>query len=222
MHQPNRGVFVAEITADDLLGLLLPVRLAIESHAVPRAAARLEPAGTAELESVIDEMRAAAAAGDLAAVNDLDVRFHELTVQMSGSAQALQLWRSVQPRIRAQIYRLARRHADLDEIVVEHRQLLDAIQAGDPDILHQLLAEHIISSARQLLATPATPGPAEDLVRAAVLSPALASADPGDTQRPGTRRAQARCQHVSPVTRAGATGVPAGRSIDKRDIPSGS
>jgi DNA-binding GntR family transcriptional regulator len=64
--------------------------------------------------------QAAAANGNLTLLSELDVRFHDLIVQMSGSAQALQLWRSVQPRIRAQIYRLATGHADLEEIVLEH------------------------------------------------------------------------------------------------------
>jgi DNA-binding GntR family transcriptional regulator len=155
VHRPNHGVFVAEITSEDLLGLLLPVRLAIESHAVPKAAAQLGADSLGELEAIIDTMRPAAAKGNLTLLNELDIRFHDLTVQMSGSAQALQLWRSVQPRIRAQIYRLAPRHADLAEIVLEHSELLDAIRAGDPGILRQLLEEHIIGSARQLLGIPA-------------------------------------------------------------------
>lgn len=164
VHRPNHGVFVAEITEDDLLCVLLPVRLAIESHAVPRAAARLraersrtegadEGDGIGQLESIVAAMRAAAAKGKLVVVNELDVRFHELTVQMSGSAQALQLWRSVEPRIRAQIYRLAPRHADLAEIVLEHSKLLEAIRVGDPGMMRELLTEHIIGSARQLLGT---------------------------------------------------------------------
>jgi DNA-binding GntR family transcriptional regulator len=151
VHRPNRGVFVAEITPDDLLGLLLPVRLAIESHAVPRAAARLGPAELGDLEAIIARMRAAAADGNLALVNELDLGFHELTVQMSGSAQALQLWRSIQPRIRAQIYRLAPRHAHLDEIALEHSRLLDAMRSGGGSTLRDLLDEHVIGLNRQLL-----------------------------------------------------------------------
>lgn len=151
VHYPNHGVFVAEITSEDLLGVLLPVRLAIENHAVPKAAARLGPAGLGELEAIVETMRASTKDGNLALTNELDLRFHEMTVQASGSSQALQLWRSVQPRIRAQIYRLAPRHAAMEEIVLEHRQLLDAIRDGDPGKLRELLEEHIIGSARQLL-----------------------------------------------------------------------
>jgi DNA-binding GntR family transcriptional regulator len=151
VHSPNRGAFVAEITSDDLLGLLLPVRLAIEKHAVPRAVGRLGSAGMAELEAIVEAMRAAADDRNLSLLNELDVRFHELTVRASGSAQALQLWRSVQPRIRAQIYQLAPRHANLEEIMLEHRELLDAIRAGQLEELSRLLEEHVIGSAVQLM-----------------------------------------------------------------------
>jgi len=155
LHSPNHGAFVAEFTADDLLGLLLPVRLAIEKHAVPLAASRLGADGLAELDAIVDAMHAASEDGNLALVNELDVRFHDLTVRASGSAQALQLWRSVQPRIRAQIYKLAPRHANLEEITLEHRELLNAIRAGQLDELSRLLEEHVIGSAVQLMGGPA-------------------------------------------------------------------
>jgi DNA-binding GntR family transcriptional regulator len=189
VHHPNHGVFVAEITSEDLLGLLLPVRLAIESHAVPQAAAVLGPDGLGELEVIIEAMRVGAAEGNLTLMNELDVRFHELTVQASGSAQALQLWRSVQPRIRAQIYRLAPRHGDLKEIVAEHRQLLDAIRTGDPTRLHELLEEHVVGSARQLLGTTGTTGTgvADEAAGADLSQRAPVTLAPGDaTARPAS------------------------------------
>lgn len=151
LHRPNRGVFVAEITTADLLHLLLPVRLSIERHAIPLAAERMGGEGVAELGSLVAAMAEQAEAGDLAAVNELDVAFHERAVELSGSAQALQLWRAVQPRIRAQIHRLAPRHRRLEEIVAEHRLLLDAIAARDLAGLGPLLDQHVVGSARRLL-----------------------------------------------------------------------
>jgi DNA-binding GntR family transcriptional regulator len=150
-HQPNRGVFVADITEDDLLGLLLPVRLTIEQHAVLRAVERMSSGELLRLEQTVEAMRSCAERGDLARVNELDVRFHELTIEFSGSSQALQLWRSVQPRIRAQIYRLAVRHEHIRDIVAEHEQLLDAIRSGNRHVLATLLEDHVIASARTLL-----------------------------------------------------------------------
>jgi DNA-binding GntR family transcriptional regulator len=150
-HVPNYGVYVADITAGELMRLLLPIRLSIETYAVPLAAQRLRTERFGELEELVDRMDEGARNGDLALINDLDVRFHEITVEAADSLHALQLWRSVQPRIRAQIYRLAPRHRELAEIPQEHRLLLEAIRAEDDDSLRKALEEHIIGTAAQLL-----------------------------------------------------------------------
>jgi len=150
-HFPNRGVFVAEVTADDLLGVLLPVRLAIETYAAVRLTERADADTFAALETLVADMYEQAAKGDLAQVNELDLAFHELTVRASGSAHALQLWHSVQPRIRAQIYRLSPRHRAIDEIPAEHRELLDVIRAGRADPVRTMIEQHIIGTAVELL-----------------------------------------------------------------------
>lgn len=149
-HIPNRGAFVATVSADELLGVLLPVRLAIEQFAVETVCA--DPAVLAELERLVALMDDAAGAGDLEQLNDLDVLFHETIVRAAKSEHAMQLWTSVQPRIRMQIYRLAKRHDTLFEIPEEHRALLEAIKNGSPDNRRSALDAHILASARELLA----------------------------------------------------------------------
>jgi GntR family transcriptional regulator of gluconate operon len=150
-HIPNRGVFVMEIIAEDLLGVLLPVRLAIESYAAVRLARQGDDATFDELEEIVKAMEAVATRGDLAEVNDLDLAFHQLTVRASGSAHAVQLWHSVQPRIRAQIYRLSPRHRAIGEIPREHRELLAALRGGRERTVRKVVEEHIIGSAAALL-----------------------------------------------------------------------
>jgi DNA-binding GntR family transcriptional regulator len=150
-HFPNRGVFVTEIGRGDLVDLLLPVRLAIERYAVPRGLERIRASHLGELRDMVGRMEQSAREENLAAINELDVRFHELTVRAAGAPQALQLWNTVQPRIRAQIYRLAPRHRDLQEIVTEHRDLLAALAGSSEDQVRAAIQEHIIGTARRLL-----------------------------------------------------------------------
>ncbi len=149
-HIPNRGAFVATVSAEELLGVLLPVRLAIEQFAVEAACA--DPAVLAELERLVALMDRAAADDDLEQLNDLDVLFHETIVKSARSEHAMQLWASVQPRIRMQIYRLAKRHDSPFAIPDEHRALLEAIRTGGPDGRRSALGTHIVASARELLA----------------------------------------------------------------------
>jgi DNA-binding GntR family transcriptional regulator len=153
-HFPNRGTFVADVSSEEYLGVLLPVRAAIESYAVPRAAAHLTPEIRRELEELVSQIEDAANSDSLLEINELDLRFHELTVEAAGSIHALQLWRAVAPRIRAQIFRLSPRHRNLQEIAHEHRLLLDSLLTGDPDAIRTAVEDHIIGSARQLLSQP--------------------------------------------------------------------
>ncbi|GAA1000313.1 GntR family transcriptional regulator [Acrocarpospora macrocephala] len=150
-HFPNRGVFVADISATDLIGVLIPVRLAIEMFAVTAAAPALRAGGIADLENLIEQMRVAAERNDRLTINELDVRFHETIVRASASSHALQLWRSVQPRIRAQIYALAPRHHAADDIVAEHQQIVDAIRDGDDEKLKAVITEHVQITPLRLL-----------------------------------------------------------------------
>lgn len=149
-HIPNRGAFVTSVSSDELLGVLLPVRLAIESFAVGTAGA--DPTTLDELRHLVEQMNVAAQAGDLDQLNELDVTFHESIVRSAHSDHALQLWASVQPRIRMQIHRLARRHSTPFAIPEEHRVLLNSIEHDEPEQLRCTLEDHIVTSARRLLA----------------------------------------------------------------------
>ena len=149
-HIPNRGAFVTSVSPDELLGVLLPVRLAIESFAVETAGA--DPTTVEELRHLVEQMNVAAQAGDLDQLNELDVTFHESIVRSAHSDHALQLWASVQPRIRMQIHRLARRHSTPFAIPEEHRILLASIEHDEPEQLRRTLEDHIVTSARRLLA----------------------------------------------------------------------
>lgn len=157
-HVPNYGVYVADINPGELIRLLLPVRLAIETYAVPLAAEKLRASRLDELERLVDKMDEGVRTGDIALINDLDVRFHEITVEAAGSLHALQLWRSVQPRIRALIYRLAPKHEELAEIPQEHRQLLQALRSQDETALRKAIEEHIIGTNTELLDAAIAPG----------------------------------------------------------------
>ncbi len=145
---PNRGVFVSGVTEEDLLHVLLPVRLTLESYAATHLKS---PSRTlSELSEIVQAMTHAAADHDLQRVNHCDLAFHKTLVHGAVSPHAGQLWTGVSPRIRLQISTLSVHH-DFDDIVVEHEQLLDALRKG-PDSALAVLDDHIIGSARRLLA----------------------------------------------------------------------
>lgn len=150
-HYPNRGVFVASVSSEELFAVLLPVRLTLERYAISRSLA----GRTAELFDALEEqvrlMKQGAAANDRASVVEADMAFHELLVEYSGAPHTTQLWRAVQPRVRVVMYQLGPRHA-LSDIPAEHVELLAALKKGDLAEIDAVLERHIIGDAQRLSA----------------------------------------------------------------------
>jgi DNA-binding GntR family transcriptional regulator len=152
VHYPNRGVFVADVSTEELFGMLLPMRRMLEEYAVGHTVTRITETQWEELTACVQMMEAGADVNDLAAINEADIRFHELTVLWSGQPHTVQLWQAVQARTRAQIYRLAPRHRDAGEVAREHAYLVQQFRTGDQALISEALEEHIIVSAKDLLA----------------------------------------------------------------------
>lgn len=146
-HHPNRGVFVTEVSIDELFSVLLPIRLTVESYAFTQSASRLAEADLAELRRLIEVMDQGVKDADSVAITEADLRFHELVVLASAAPHTIQLWRSVHSRIRAQLYRMAPQHVTRGEIAAEHRTLLSVVQEGDPKAIRDALHEHIVVAA---------------------------------------------------------------------------
>jgi DNA-binding GntR family transcriptional regulator len=125
--------------------VLVPIRITLETFAFRKALPLLTDADFATLEQLVDTMRAAGKRADLDALAEADVRFHEVMIERSGQHHCAQLWRSIEPRVRAYFRRDASAHAraDADEVAEEHQELLHAIRQGDETQLVATLERHI-------------------------------------------------------------------------------
>jgi DNA-binding GntR family transcriptional regulator len=150
-HYPNRGAFVTDVSTEEVVAVLLPVRFLLEKYAFQIVQERMDERLAAKLQTEVDTMQHGADTQDVAMINEADVRFHEIVLESSGAYQTIQLWHSVLPRIRLQFYRLTPRHPHLDEVPIEHRDLLDALRSGDREHLAEVLQEHIIGTSSSLL-----------------------------------------------------------------------
>lgn len=149
---PYRGAVVMGMSDDELLGLLLPIRLTIERFAAVAAFSKFTDETLEELEAILSEMREAAAAKDTDRVTEADLAFHLCMIEAGGHGHALQLWQSIHPRIQAQLHRIGRgRRSSLDKIPGEHQLLLDVFRARDEEQLAVALEEHILHDARRFM-----------------------------------------------------------------------
>jgi DNA-binding GntR family transcriptional regulator len=140
---PYRATEVLGVSQEEVAEVLVPIRLTIESFAFRKAMPLLTEDDFEALAGIVQRMRAAGARGDLEQLAEDDVRFHELVIERSAQPHCLQIWRSIEPRVRAYFRRDAPAHPRADELAEEHQELLDALAAGDEAQLIETLTRHI-------------------------------------------------------------------------------
>jgi GntR family transcriptional regulator, rspAB operon transcriptional repressor len=150
---PRRGIFVSSVNVRDLASLS-EVRALLESNAAALAATRATPAERAAAAALIDEVERAAGERDERRLIDLDQRIHRHVYRCAHNSfleetlnhyyvLTLRIWFLALDRV-----------ARLDEAVHEHRELMEAIRAGDPERAAAAMRRHVLGfeqAIRQVL-----------------------------------------------------------------------
>jgi GntR family transcriptional repressor for pyruvate dehydrogenase complex len=133
---------------------IVEVRYALEGETATLAAQR----ATAEQKAKLAQLYAALIdAQDPEMAAEYDTAFHVLIAEASFNPLLLSLILSTRTLIRDYItYSYAKwgsyDEVDRDENVVQHRPILDAIQAGQPQAARQAMLDHLDASAKWMLA----------------------------------------------------------------------
>lgn len=147
----HRGVFVIELDESDIADIYL-ARWAIEGTALTLLVKR--PADDEvfeQIEQLVEQMEAAAKAGNYADVSDLDLKFHELVVASTESRRLIRMFRTLVAETRM-CMTLGPEYSRWEELAGEHRQLLElARRGGDLDELLVAFRRHLDSAVRDLL-----------------------------------------------------------------------
>jgi DNA-binding GntR family transcriptional regulator len=147
-------IFVNEISTDELRSTLIPIRLILEQQACAVALPIMEEEDFAFLAGIVEKMRLVAKKNNLdtlVELVELDVRYNQYIMNLSKQYHAIQLWNTIQPRIRVGFYRLGLRHNDYQEITSEHSNLLEALRTRDSKIVFPALEHHICTDQYRLL-----------------------------------------------------------------------
>ncbi len=138
---PYRGTEVLGVSQQEIEHVLVPVRLTLERFAFAAASDRIDTEVAERLNVLVEQMRSAA--HDPAQLADTDIRFHEMVMELANQPHCLQIWRTIQPRVRAYFRRDATYYEDPKVVADQHRLLLDALTGGDPAALDQAVVDHI-------------------------------------------------------------------------------
>lgn len=145
---PRRTV-VRRLTPKDVKELF-ELREALEVYAAALAAARATPQDLAEVEQLLDQAATATEAGDAETITDINSRLHDRIVAMAGNSLLIEALEPVAGRLRW----MTRRNEEWPQLLVEHRELYEAIASGDPERARAHALAHVRtnyeSTVRQL------------------------------------------------------------------------
>jgi DNA-binding GntR family transcriptional regulator len=150
---PRRGIFVSSVNARDLASLS-EVRAELESHAAARAAERATTDERAGADELIADLERTAGERDERKLIDLDQRIHRHVYRCAHNPY-LEATLNEYYVLTLRIWFLALdRVARLDDAVLEHRELLEAIRDGDGGRAEDAMRRHVLGfeqAIRQVL-----------------------------------------------------------------------
>lgn len=140
-EEPRRGTFVVSLTADDVREIY-GLRAALEGRAGRMVARRHDPSTLARLRELADDIDRAVDAGDAVAASRADLAFHEGLCELCGNSRIHEVFMRYVPTLRGLLRLDEQVLRSLDEISLQHRPFVDAIEAGDEETAARLLNEH--------------------------------------------------------------------------------
>ncbi|MES4890946.1 GntR family transcriptional regulator [Streptomyces sp. NPDC096012] len=145
---PNRGFRVIERGARELAELA-EVRALIEVPVMLRLARSVAAERWAELRPLAEATVRAAASGCPAAYAESDRAFHVALLGLSGNVQLVRITEDLHRRSQWPLVGGPVRHrrADLVADAAEHVAMLEALIAGEPDVVRRLVGEHFAGAS---------------------------------------------------------------------------
>src|SRR5262245_34189053 len=150
---PRVGTYVRKATGDEVLDGLV-VKEALEGAAARLMAARPDAPEVEGLEQAVQDIEQAAASGDLPRVVETNQRFHELIHRGSGSTKLRFHLELLLNEFRVPYQRLVSltisQPARLRRMLAEHRRIVAAIRAHDPEEAERAMRAHARAGMQEL------------------------------------------------------------------------
>jgi DNA-binding GntR family transcriptional regulator len=148
---PNRGAFVRSMSVDEVREIY-EVRAALFALAGRLVAERAAPETVGVLDGFIQRMEQAAQDHDFESYYPLNLAFHAVILDACGNATLARQYRAFVQRLTLFRARSLVQGGGLNVSNREHREMVEAIRARDPEWAHQAHWRHVANSSNRLLA----------------------------------------------------------------------
>lgn len=156
----NRGVFVLELTTDDVKEIYA-VREAVElaaANTLLNSGPEQIAATVRELKAIIKNMAKQVKASDWQALARLDMQFHTTFVSGTGNTRLMRIYETLAAESRMCILGLEVAYPRIDVLVQEHQKILDHLEAGDRQGLQSAIQRHMEKAVEDLTSDPEAAG----------------------------------------------------------------
>ncbi|MER5826988.1 GntR family transcriptional regulator [Streptomyces mirabilis] len=139
---PNKGFRVTAVS-EKQLDEYTHIRSLIEIPTTVQLATTADPVSLEELRPAAREIVTAAAAGDLIAYVEADIRFHLGLLALAGNAHLVEVVGDLRKRSRLYGLHALVEAGRLQDSAEEHLELLDALVDRDPEAVRRVMTRHL-------------------------------------------------------------------------------
>jgi DNA-binding GntR family transcriptional regulator len=148
---PRQGSFVRTFDTE-LVDEVYSLRKILEKYAAEQLVLKMDGEVEASLERSLATIDEAADSGNIAALADRDLQFHNSLYQLSGHGLLQQAWHDcLAGKLRMLVNVTTRTHVPLSDATVNHRPIVEAIVSRNTELACALVSEHIDDGWRRAL-----------------------------------------------------------------------
>jgi GntR family transcriptional regulator, gluconate operon transcriptional repressor len=153
-EEPRRGVFVVDLTIDDVREIY-ELRAAIEGRAARLIITNRDFAALEELRGTLRQLKQAADQGDRNLFTQLDLSFHEKLCLLSSNGRLHRVFVSYASVLgllfKFELNRIYTSQASLENLYEEHERLFEAIESLDARRAEEACDEHLERARKRLV-----------------------------------------------------------------------
>ncbi|NLA59062.1 MAG: GntR family transcriptional regulator [Firmicutes bacterium] len=148
---PRKGAYVSNVSIKDISDIF-QIRRALEGLAAELAADRLTEEQLEELEQLLVRTAETVEKLDILTTVDMDTGFHQVIYEASRNEKLSSMLYHLREQIQRFRTQSLSRPGRLEQALLEHRAIMDALKERDGELARRLVEEHIENAESALLA----------------------------------------------------------------------
>lgn len=148
---PRKGAYVSNVSIKDISDVF-QIRRALEGLAAELAAEKLTEEQLEELEQLLARTAETVNKLDVMTTVDIDTGFHQVIYEASRNEKLSSMLYHLREQIQRFRTQSLSRPGRLQQALMEHKAIMEALKEGDGELARRLVEEHIESAESALLA----------------------------------------------------------------------